>query len=371
MMPAKLLYRGSVKDIYEDPENPERLLFKFSDRYSVFDWGEMPDLIEGKGQTLAEMGLFFFEWLSSGETWKNWKPHYNLKKSELAVLETLKGQGLKNHSLGKHPCDRDSFYVKKVNVPKVPFDDGRYDYSSYQLRPENTLVPLEVIFRFGLPSGSSLFERLEDEDYRRELGLHHIPKEGESFNRPLIEFSTKLETTDRYIKYEEAQRISGLSDREFSELYAHNIILACRLKDLFFESGIELWDGKFEWAFGQDHEGRGFELVDSIGPDELRLMKEGQKLSKEFLRGFYRQSEWLKAVKLAKEDARRLGIKEWHPIVKDKYKEAPKQLDKCFYKAAHALYPALLRELKGSSSDEGEMSLEEVIKLMKDCEASL
>lgn len=42
-----LLYSGSVKDVYgvagKDP-----FVFQFSDRYSIFDWGEMPDAIPGK-----------------------------------------------------------------------------------------------------------------------------------------------------------------------------------------------------------------------------------------------------------------------------------------------------------------------------------
>ena len=37
--------------------------FLFSDRYSVFDWGEMPDHIEGKGAALCLMGAYCFEQL--------------------------------------------------------------------------------------------------------------------------------------------------------------------------------------------------------------------------------------------------------------------------------------------------------------------
>ena len=35
--------------------------FRFSDRYSVFDWGEMPDLIDGKGAALCLIGAYCFE----------------------------------------------------------------------------------------------------------------------------------------------------------------------------------------------------------------------------------------------------------------------------------------------------------------------
>jgi len=56
---------GSVKDleIITKPARDKMGVgrFRFSDRYSVFDWGEMPDLIEGKGAALCVMGAYCFE----------------------------------------------------------------------------------------------------------------------------------------------------------------------------------------------------------------------------------------------------------------------------------------------------------------------
>ncbi len=50
MPSAKLVHKGSTKDVFQLGDN---YLFQFSDRYSVFDWGEMPDHLEGKGKALA------------------------------------------------------------------------------------------------------------------------------------------------------------------------------------------------------------------------------------------------------------------------------------------------------------------------------
>ena len=54
---------GSVKDleIVEKPTADTMGVgkFHFSDRYSVFDWGEMPDHIDGKGAALCLMGSLF------------------------------------------------------------------------------------------------------------------------------------------------------------------------------------------------------------------------------------------------------------------------------------------------------------------------
>ena len=58
---------GSVKDI-EVTKQPTKTAmgickFLFSDRFSVFDWGEMPDHIDGKGAALCLMGASCFEQL--------------------------------------------------------------------------------------------------------------------------------------------------------------------------------------------------------------------------------------------------------------------------------------------------------------------
>ena len=56
---------GSVKDLeilkQATPDEFGRGRFIFSDRYSVFDWGEMPDHIDHKGAAIALLGAYFFE----------------------------------------------------------------------------------------------------------------------------------------------------------------------------------------------------------------------------------------------------------------------------------------------------------------------
>ncbi|MEM4702816.1 MAG: phosphoribosylaminoimidazolesuccinocarboxamide synthase, partial [Archaeoglobaceae archaeon] len=55
---------GSVKDLIVIKEPSDGLgegIFVFSDRYSVFDYGEMPDKIDGKGSSLCLISAFFFE----------------------------------------------------------------------------------------------------------------------------------------------------------------------------------------------------------------------------------------------------------------------------------------------------------------------
>ena len=51
----KLIYTGSVKNIYQ-ADDPALLWFEYTDDFSVFDWGKMPDPIPGKGEALARLG---------------------------------------------------------------------------------------------------------------------------------------------------------------------------------------------------------------------------------------------------------------------------------------------------------------------------
>ena len=72
-LPA-ILYRGSVKNVRGEV-SAKTLVFEFSDRYSVFDWGEMPDQLHEKGKTLAIMGKSFFQFIITQvkDCSKRWK----------------------------------------------------------------------------------------------------------------------------------------------------------------------------------------------------------------------------------------------------------------------------------------------------------
>ncbi len=330
-----LLHRGSVKDIL-GVEGGSPYLFCYSDRYSVFDWGAMPDALEGKGQTLAFMADFFFRHLPAG---------------------------MKHHSLGL--CDKNGeakapeyvdryLKVLPVRVLRPPFEKGKYDYRAYGDRPLGALVPLEVIFRFGVPKGSSLLKRASDPVYCQSLGLERPPRQGERFERPILEFSTKLESSDRYLKMENARQMAGLSESEWQRLKESSLKLAMHLKDLFARSEIELWDGKFEWAFApelrQDGD-RDFWLIDSIGPDELRLSYRGISLSKENLRQCYQQSAWREALEEAKTLARRREVSDWKSICLEEFKISPPPLKKEIKCAAEMMYQALANTLATSARE--------------------
>ena len=99
------LYAGSVKDVYGIAgQGP--YVFDFSDRYSIFDWGEMPDSLPGKGEALAVMGDLFFRHLARAQTWSSWKipetypREWRERWNASSQLRALQKNGLAHHSLG-------------------------------------------------------------------------------------------------------------------------------------------------------------------------------------------------------------------------------------------------------------------------------
>ncbi|MBK26239.1 MAG: phosphoribosylaminoimidazolesuccinocarboxamide synthase [Halobacteriovorax sp.] len=347
MEKTELMFEGSVKNVLKVPQSGD-FIFEYSDRFSVFDWGAMPDELEGKGAALASMADFFFNYLGKKESWENWELPEGLKRFKFnPLLESFKRKGMSHHGVGLGTGDN-QYKIKPVEVIKPKYlNNNEWDYTVYRERPVNCLVPLEVVFRFGVPRGSSLLKRTANPDYVKELGLSQAPLIGEKFAKPIIEFSTKLEPSDRYTAYEGARDIAGLNEVEFETLKDFVSLVALRIKDIFKEIDVELWDGKLEFAFGEKDEtgNRRFTLVDSIGPDELRLTYKGTQLSKETLRKFYRKSDWYEIVEKSKLIADERGIKDWKEFCLTEFKTEPPQLDLDLKNACEEMYKSLAQSL--------------------------
>jgi len=332
---VEILYKGSVKDIGVIPKTGEAY-FDFTDRYSLFDWGVMPDQIEGKGRCNAFVTGLLFKRLENPNNWKKWRPcEEAMALGDLNHLERIRMAGVKNHlvenDLMSYEQHSSRLKVRLVNVIRpVRNIDGGWCYDSYKVKPSNCLVPLEVIFRFCITKGSSILNgRGRDVNYCREIGLNRMVMDGDEYEIPLIEFSTKLEEKDRIVGYDEAREISAMSYDEFERIYWTTFWTALRLKDYFKQANIKLQDGKLEYAFGgynQTLKGRELLLADSIGPDEFRLEIENEQHSKEILRTFYRDTEWFKNVEIAKDMAKKEGRIDWRDICASRLLSTPPTL---------------------------------------------
>jgi phosphoribosylaminoimidazole-succinocarboxamide synthase len=325
---------GSVKDL-EVIRKPTKNSsgtgrFRFSDRYSVFDWGEMPDQIENKGAALCIMGAYCFEKLQE----RGVRTHYR-------GLVSKNGKTIRVGEL-RQPTDIMEIDLVNVLRPKTMTKEGKlhYDYRMYTSILRNFLIPLEIIYRNGLPEGSSVFKRLEEGAITIEtLGLDHYPKPGERLSKPVFDVSTKLEQTDRYLTWDEAGEIAGLTAEEVEDskallLKVNNIITQTALK-----ADLENEDGKIELAFDSQ---RRLIVVDVVGTlDECRFTYNGLHVSKEIARQFYRRTDWYKDVEEAKKKAEKEGVEDWKKLCRSK----PPRLDPKLRRIISEMYTAAANEL--------------------------
>ena len=279
--------------------------FHFSDRYSVFDWGEMPDHIGAKGAALCLMGAYCFEQLER----KGVKTHYR-------GLDGANGRAVKLSAL-KQPESVMEVSLVNIYKPKTRVINGKvfHNYSLYTNSLKNCLIPLEIIYRNGLPEGSSVFKRLEQGKITfKDLGLDHYPKPGEQLSNPIFDVSSKLEETDRYVTWQEAQKMAGLSDQELAGIT--NVLVKAdeTITEMASKAGLKNEDGKIELAFDENRE---LMVVDVVGTlDECRFTYDGMHVSKEIARQFYKKTEWYNDLEQAKKDAESKGIQDWKSLCK-------------------------------------------------------
>ncbi|MEM2104991.1 MAG: phosphoribosylaminoimidazolesuccinocarboxamide synthase [Candidatus Bathyarchaeia archaeon] len=325
---------GSVKDL-EVVKKPTKDVmgvgrFHFSDRYSVFDWGEMPDLIDGKGAALCMMGAYCFERLEE----KGIRTHYR-------GLVDKRGRVVRFDEL-KEPSSIMEINLVNVYKPKAYVENGKlkYDCSVYTPALRNFLIPLEIIYRNGLPEGSSVFKRLEKGLVTlEELGLDHYPKAGERLAKPIFDVSTKLEEGDRYVSWSEAQRIAGLTDEELVEVKGLLLRVDETITEIAAPTGLVNEDGKIELAFDPQ---RRLMVVDVVGTlDECRFTYKGLHVSKEIARIYYRRTEWAREVEEAKKKAVAEGVEDWKRLVKSK----PPKLDSTLKNIIRQMYMAAANEV--------------------------
>lgn len=268
----KLLHKGKVKEVYAFGE--DKLLFSFTNQISVFD-KIIPTLVPKKGEALCRTSAHWFE-----------------------SAEKL---GMRTHFLGLH--DVDKMLVRKVDII----------HERARITPETKgfFIPLEVICRHYL--AGSMHDRVKSGEVTPEqLGFPkgHAPRYGEKLPQPFIEFTTKLEPTDRQLSEDEAFRISGLTEREFADLKKMVLRLDEMIEKQVEPRGLIHVDGKKE--FGMNHK-RELMVVDTFGTaDEDRWWDkklydgEGKtvEFSKEMVRRHYRETGYHEALYAARKAGR-------------------------------------------------------------------
>lgn len=254
----KLLHKGKVKEVYEF--GADKLLFHFTDQISVFD-KIIPTLVPKKGEALARTSAFWFE-------------------------QCQKRLGLDTHFLGLQ--DVDKMLVKRLDV----IDPAKRPITREQV---SFFIPLEVVCRHY--AAGSLLDRLATGEIKpQRVGMTRPPKKGEKLPKPFIEFTTKLEATDRPLSDEEALRLSGLTEREFAALKQAVLDIDALIAATCEPKGLIHVDGKKEFGMNARRE---IMVVDTFGTldedrwwDKALYEKDGAQLelSKEMVRQHYRST---------------------------------------------------------------------------------
>lgn len=226
-------------------------VFEYTDNYTVFHYGRMPDLIPGKGEAICRMAA--------------------------ATFVMLQAAGVPTHFRRFIAPNRIEF-----DLAPVPGQDTTLPVPGAR----NYLIPVQVIVRNELPQGSSVHRRLAAGTLTpSDLGLSAAPAAGEKLHPPFVEYATMLEDINRFVSAAMAQRIAGLSDQQFQEMRDTTVTVNQVITRHAAEAGLRHCDGKVEYLVSAD--GR-IVLADSPGtPDESRLMLGDMHCGKQVIRDWY------------------------------------------------------------------------------------
>ncbi|MDB2243641.1 phosphoribosylaminoimidazolesuccinocarboxamide synthase [Halorubrum ezzemoulense] len=283
--------------------------FAFTDAYSVFDWGQMPDAIPHKGASLCAMGAFNFELLEDAGV----PTHYRGVVDPGTVADD--GTEPDPVPLAEATAPPTEMAIDLTQVPDLSYEGPHagYDYEAFHAAGGgNYLVPLEVVFRNRVPVGSSLRKRAEPAD----LGLDDLadgdwPDEPVDLPEPVVEFSTKYEQQDRYLTRAEADEIAGAAAVDALEALARDVnrVVTKRAE----ATGFVHEDGKIECLY-VDGELRVADVVGTF--DENRFSYGGRGISKEVVRQWYKANDpdWVAAVGEAKDAVADRDIDDWREL---------------------------------------------------------
>ena len=341
--PTKLkdpFYEGSVQRLYEMPNDPSLMITQTTERGSVFDVGA---LFEIPGQDVNRAVFRHVLYSRMGDT-SVWEAVAEAIKSDAetdkafrdqlltGVLEEFVSMGALTHHVGmvdnetgemvagglpENPSAYNvvrKFKILKPTQVEMPDGASLYDYSGYP-KKDGFVVPLEFIVRFGITSASSVFKKYQQLDaagkkkFESELGTDKPLAAWQYLERPITDFTTKFEPSDRMLTRQEALNTSSLSGRLFRKGAKMSVLGAWAVRQMILPLGLKMWDIK--WEFARDKSDLVY--VDTIDPDSFRatleLEFEGRNFvthyNKQAMRDYFQllHADWVAAINESKAQA--------------------------------------------------------------------
>jgi len=381
-----IIYEQSDRRILGSGGREDRLWLELNDRYSLFDWGAMPDRIANRASALSVIAAHIFERLENPEIWQQTAVSPALKPlrsdwlerrwNHLIFCHVLNEHGLATHYRGLAGEEGRPVTMRaaasaggrvlldivrsRYLLPTATGLAGRpvYFYPLPDTNEKRRHLPLEFVFRFGIPKDDPPSQRLlTDHVYSRGLGLEMPAVIGRLFERPVLEFYSSGESIRRLLSIQEALSISGLTPGIFEEAIEISYNIALALHSMFSALGLELWEGKLEYIVGAD----GLRLADTIGPDRLRLFRGGTELGDGLLKHAYAGSDWAAAVGQAKRQAWEAGSHDWRSICSSELGSEPEPLDAAFKSKADQMYGTLANHILDRQLFENHPTLDEFV----------
>lgn len=211
------------------------------------------------------------------------------------------------------------FKILKPTRVQLPGEASVFDYSGYR-KKDGFVVPLEFIVRFGITSASSVFRKYQAMDasakkrFEAELGASKPLEAWQYLQRPITDFTTKFEPSDRMLSKQEAITISCLSGDLFRRGIKMSVLGAWAVRQLIAPLRLRMWDIKWEFAVDQAD----LVYVDTIDPDSFRatleLEFEDQKFvchyNKQAMRDYFQllHGDWIDAINESKAKAEVEGV---------------------------------------------------------------
>lgn len=307
----KIAHPTSVKTIYvvqrPTAEAPGIADFRFNPVFSVFDYGTLQPPVPLDNSTIALMAAFNFERLQD----EGVPSHY------LGMVH--EGEMLSAREAIRRGVASDTLRVHLVNRLSPRHTEAGWDYSTFQSPPSrHFVIPVEFISRVAMPATSSVWKRVaRGEITLADLGLPETLRPGDALPRHVLDYSTKYEPEDRYLRGEEARAISGLSPARWARIDRMTRQASEIMTTYAATKGFTRADGKVEYVTldtGREQDVLG-DAVTTLHED--RLLLDGMDVTKQTIRDAIRRSSpaWADEIDRAKRAAREQGVADFRTLM--------------------------------------------------------